>query len=119
MGKPLSYKLGNVTSDPQLLQSAGADLKLWPCLSPYDPSCLWGVKYELTHTHTHTHTQRIIMTDPVVQSVSNLIADPGVVSLILAWLHTFLEMIDHKIFSMVFLRVSLAVSMCRKYWLTA
>ena len=36
---------------------------------------------------------------PVAQSVVSPIADPGVVSSILAWSHTFVE-IDHTIFSM-------------------
>ena len=43
-----------------------------------------------------------------ILSVQNFcsIADPRVVSLILAWSHTFLE-IDHEIFSMVILLLSL------------
>ena len=64
---------------------------------------------------------------PVAQSVARPIADPGVVSLILTWSHTFVE-IDHEIFSMVILLLpqikegllSVTIeSMCTKYWLTA
>ena len=64
---------------------------------------------------------------PVAQSVASLIADLGVVSLIPAWSHTFVE-IDHEIFSMVILLLPLIQeglvsvtreSMCMKYWLTA
>ena len=63
---------------------------------------------------------------PVAQSVASPIADPGVVSLILARLHTSVE-IDHEILSTVILlplvqKGLLSVtkeSMCTKYWLTA
>ena len=64
---------------------------------------------------------------PVVQSVASLIADLGVVSLIPAWSHTFVE-IDHETFSMIILLLLLiqeglvsvtSESMCMKYWLTA
>ena len=37
------------------------------------------------------------MPGPVVQSVASLIADPGVMSLIPAWPHTFVE-IDYEIY---------------------
>ena len=64
---------------------------------------------------------------PVTQSIASLIADPGVMSLIMARFHTFIE-IDHEIFSTVFLLLPLIQeglmsvtneSMCTKYWLTA
>ena len=64
---------------------------------------------------------------PVAQSIASLIADPGVMSLIMARFHTFIE-IDHEIFSTVFLLLPLIQeglmsvtneSMCTKYWLTA
>ena len=42
----------------------------------------------------------ICILDPVTQLVARPIADPGVVSLILAQSHTFVE-IDHEIFSTV------------------
>ena len=60
---------------------------------------------------------------PVVQSVASLIADLGVVSLIPAWSHTFVE-IDHETFSMIILLLLLiqeglvsvtSESMCMKY----
>ena len=59
----------------------------------------------------------------VVQPVLTPIADPGVVSLIVAWSHTFVE-VDHEIFSMVILLpliqeglVSVTRgSMCTEYW---
>ena len=63
---------------------------------------------------------------PVGQSVANQIANPGVFSLILVQPHTFVE-IDHEIFSMVNLLLSLIQvgllsvtneSMCMKYWIT-
>ena len=63
----------------------------------------------------------------VAQSVASPIAHPGVVSLILARLHTSVE-IDHEILSMVILLLPLiqerllsvtSKSMCTKYWLTA
>ena len=38
--------------------------------------------------------------DHFIKSVANLIAEPGVVSLILAWSHTFMD-IDHEMFSKV------------------
>ena len=41
-------------------------------------------------------------TFPIAQLVASQIADPGVVSSIMAWSHTFLE-IDHEIVSMVIL----------------
>ena len=43
-------------------------------------------------------------TRPVVQSVARPIADPGLVSLILTWSHTFVET-GHKIFFMVILHL--------------
>ena len=43
-----------------------------------------------------------IQSDLVAQSVARLIADPGVVSSITAWSHTFVE-IDHEIISTVIL----------------
>ena len=61
-----------------------------------------------------------------IESVWSLIADPGVVSLILARPDTFVE-IDHEIFSMVILLLLLiqegllsvtSECMCREYWLT-
>ena len=64
---------------------------------------------------------------PVARLVASQTADPGVVSLILAWSHTFV-VIDHEIISMVILLLPqnqegmLSVtskSMCTKYWLTA
>ena len=63
----------------------------------------------------------------VCQSVVSLIADTGVISLILAQSHTFTK-IDHEIFSMVILLFLLikeellsgtSESMCTKYWFTA
>ena len=42
------------------------------------------------------------MSGLVAQSVASLIADPGVMGLIPAWPHTFME-IDREIFSMVIL----------------
>ena len=64
----------------------------------------------------------------VVQSVTYLAtyvcltADPVVASLILARIHTFVE-IDHEIISTIILLPSTRVvvsyeNMCRKYWLT-
>ena len=62
-----------------------------------------------------------------MQLVASLVADPGVVSLISAWSHTF-EEIDHELFSTVILLLSLiqeglvsvtGESMCNKYWLIA
>ena len=58
-------------------------------------------------------------TGPSVQSITPLTADPGVVSLILAWSHTSLE-IDHEILSTDILLAStdsrrVAVSYKRKY----
>ena len=44
-----------------------------------------------------------ILTGPVAQSVTSLIADPGVMSLIQARSHTFVEIDHEKIFSMVIL----------------
>ena len=61
------------------------------------------------------------------QSVASPTADPGVVSLIPAWSHTFVE-IYHKIIPMVILLLPLiqeglmlvtSESMCTKYWLNA
>ena len=63
----------------------------------------------------------------IAQSVARLIADPGVVSLIPARSHTFVE-IDNEIFSMDILLLPLiqeglvsviSESMCTKYWLNA
>ena len=63
---------------------------------------------------------------PVGQLVTSPTADPGIVSLILAQSHTFVE-IDHEIISMVILLLLLiqegllsvtSESMCKKYWLT-
>ena len=63
----------------------------------------------------------------VAQSVTCLTADPGVVSLIPAWSHTF-EEIDHEIISTLVLLLPLiqeglvsvtSESMCTKKWLTA
>ena len=62
----------------------------------------------------------------IVQSVASLTADPGVMSLIPALSHTFVE-IDHEIFSMAILLLPLiqeglsvtSESMCMKYLLTA
>ena len=63
---------------------------------------------------------------PIAQSVANLTVDPGVVSLIPAQSHTFVE-IDHEIISTAiflllliqewFLSIT-SESMCTKYWLT-
>ena len=67
------------------------------------------------------------MSITVAQSVASLIADAGVVSLILAWNHTFVE-IEHEIFSTVILLLRLiqkrmlsvtCKSVYTKYWLTA
>ena len=64
---------------------------------------------------------------PVAQLVTSLHADPGAVSLILTWSHTFVE-IDCEIFSLVILLHPLiqeglvsvtSKRMCKKYWLTA
>ena len=61
---------------------------------------------------------------PIVQLVASPIADPGVVSLILARSHTFVE-IDREIFSTTILLLLLiqeglvsvtSKSMCTKYW---
>ena len=63
---------------------------------------------------------------PIVQLVACPTADPGVVSLIPAWSHTFVE-IGHEIISIVILLLPLiqeglltvtSKSMCSKYWLT-
>ena len=62
----------------------------------------------------------------VAQSVGSPAADPGVVSLIPAWSHTFVE-IDHEIISLVILlpliqEGLLSVTgeiMCMNYWFTA
>ena len=63
---------------------------------------------------------------PVAQSVVSLITDPGVMSSITAWSHTFAE-INHEIFSKVILLLPLiqegllsvtSKSMCIEYWLT-
>ena len=60
-----------------------------------------------------------------MQLVPNLIADPGVVSLLLARPHTFVEMYDHEIFSIIWSFSSLrwlsvsSASMCTENWLTA
>ena len=65
--------------------------------------------------------------NPVVQLVASQIADPGVMSSILALPHTFVE-IDHEIFSTVILFLPLiqegllsvtSKSMCTEYWLTS
>ena len=62
-----------------------------------------------------------------MQLVTSLTADPGVVSLMLAWFHTFVEL-DHEIISMAILLLPLihegllsvtSKSMCTKYWLIA
>ena len=79
-------------------------------------------------------TTRLHIPGRIAQSVmfladANLTADPGVVSLIPARSHTFME-IYHEIFSMVILfpspesfkKVLLSVTsetMCMSYWLTA
>ena len=59
---------------------------------------------------------------PVAQSVASVIADPGVTSLMLARLHTFMET-DHEIFSTVIFLLPLiqevyALSICTECWLT-
>ena len=46
------------------------------------------------------------MLGPVGQSVTNLLADSGVVSLIPGWPHIFVE-VDHQIFSTVVLLIPL------------
>ena len=60
-----------------------------------------------------------------MQSVTHLIADPGVASLISAQSHTFME-IDHELISTVFLLLPLNLEgllsvtskrICMKYWL--
>ena len=62
----------------------------------------------------------------ITQSVMSLTADPGVVSSIPVWSHTFVK-IDHEIISTVILLLPLIQegllsvtneSMCMKYWLT-
>ena len=63
------------------------------------------------------------MLGPVVQSVVSPIVGPGVVSLISAQPHTFVE-IDHEILSVLLLNqeVPLSItsaSMCKECWLTA
>ena len=64
---------------------------------------------------------------PVLQWVVSQTADPGIVSLIPAQSHTFVE-IDHKIISTIILLLPLiqegllsvtSENMCKKYWLTA
>ena len=64
-------------------------------------------------------------TGPIAQSVASLTADPGVMSLIPAWSHTFVE-IKHEIISRVILLLPLIQegllsvtreSICMKYWL--
>ena len=60
---------------------------------------------------------------PIVQAVASPIADPGIMNLILAQSHTFVE-IDYEIFSIVFLVLLIqeglvsvtSESMCTKYW---
>ena len=63
----------------------------------------------------------------IAQSVASRTADPGVMSLIPAWSHTFME-IDHEIISMVIFLLLLIQegllsvtreSMFMKYWLKA
>ena len=63
---------------------------------------------------------------PVAQSVTSTTADAGVMSLIPAQFHVFME-IDHEIISTVILLLPLiqegllsvtSESMCTKYWLT-
>ena len=65
---------------------------------------------------------------PLAQLVASVIADPGLVSLILARSHTLVENDHEIIFSMVILLLwliqegSVSVtsnSMCTKYWLSA
>ena len=63
--------------------------------------------------------QDILLPGPIAQSVASLTADQGVMSLILAQSHTFLE-IDHEIISTVILFPSadsrrVVVSYKRKY----
>ena len=56
---------------------------------------LYSILYAL-----HIQSSDLISPGPVAQSVVSPIADPGVMSLIQAWPHTFIE-IDFEIFSMV------------------
>ena len=60
----------------------------------------------------------VIMPRPLEQAVMHdLATDPGFVSLISDWSHTFVE-IDHEIISTVILLLPL-VNMCTKYRLTS
>ena len=85
-----------------------------------------------SQTRTKLHVQSnpyimhlIIILGSVGQLVGSPTAGPGIVSLIPAWSHTFLE-IDHEIISTVILLLLIqegllsvtSESMCTKYWLT-
>ena len=77
-----------------------------------------------TKSHELTHFCYFLL-GSIAQLVASLAADPGVMSLIQAWSHTFVE-IDHEIISTVILPLPLIQerllsvtneSVCMKYWL--
>ena len=62
-------------------------------------SCIWLSSVDFFHTKKIFQEHHQSEQGPVAQSVVSPIADPGVMSLIQAWPHTFVE-IDREIFSM-------------------
>ena len=73
-------------------------------------SAFGGALDMMPNTHTKDYNVR-----PCSAISMESIADQGVVSSISVWPHTFMEMIDHKILSMVILLLSLVVSYKCKY----
>ena len=58
--------------------------------------------YLMCNTYSFLTNYIYCSAEPVAQSVASLIADPGIVSLILAQPYAFMEF-DHEIFSMLIL----------------